>query len=206
MVATWASLNMLSSAISFKLFGSRDVDGSPRWRCASGLPTQLVLLPALLCWHHQGSEVAASSFNYIFALYIFSDFIFVSMHPLVKLHHVTCMLGHGLVNLLQPEGFGVFFAGCVVLEIGSGCFNFWLLEPRASWRYRLFLISMTASNLGALYVNYEWLRLPVTPWSAQSANQLLNALITLALIVMRQKTCYDYNMSSVIQYAPSKHA
>ena len=102
-----------------KTFGSvLDEDGMPRWRCASGVATQLLVLPALfgLSLASSGyslsawSETAGSAyftedglrfydwaFCYVFAAYMLSDVVLLksTLSFLLKLHHVGCLIGTG---------------------------------------------------------------------------------------------------------------
>jgi len=42
---------------------------------------------------------------------------------LLILHHFWCLVGHALVCVYAPIGFPIYFAGVLVLEMGSGCMN-----------------------------------------------------------------------------------
>jgi len=187
--AAWAVVQVGTSRLLFRTFGDHDIEGSPRWRCASSLPTQFLFLPALL---HSGGDDAGMCFNYIFALYMIIDFFMVPMSAMVKLHHFVCLGGQYLVNVMLPVGFTTFFAGCVALEFGSGCMNFALLNPDATWRKVLAVLGMTLSNILSAILARTWMLLPVEPALSMGFFTLcLNLFATVALIVMRQQAIIE---------------
>ena len=138
-----------------KVFGSvLDDDGMPRWRCASGVATQLVVLPTLfgLSLRSSGyslsawSETAGSAyfteeglrfydwaFCYVFAAYMLSDVVLLkgTLSFLLKLHHVGCLIGTGARKLLGGTRLMTGAAGLTISLVDSSPFSQPLRSPSA---------------------------------------------------------------------------
>lgn len=181
--ALWVLIMLAGSRILPQKFGSALVGGGPRWRSVTSMMTQLLVLPLCFCTGPYGER----TFIYIFALYMLLDFVLVKLDTLLKLHHIFCLIGHFLVVFLLPQGMAIYFAGVVVLELGSGSMNQFVLWPERRWRAVLYAVGMTLSNLGALFLTWTWvdMDIPIAP-------KVLTGLITVVMVVMRQKSCYKY--------------
>ena len=190
-------------------FGSElDDDGVPRWRCVSGFATQLVFLPILFLFSlksqgfslYQWSEVAATAiatedgarffdwaFSYIFALYMLTDIVlFKDLNPLLKLHHVGCLLGLVLGLAGVPSGFPFFAAGVLSLEIGSASMNLFCLYPHRRDCLRTYAVIMTASNLLGAYCFLGW-----AACAEMLPTRTLGGLLSTAFLLIRQKSLMD---------------
>merc|ERR1712224_70153 len=93
----------------------------------------------------------------------------------------------GLVVAVLPQTMPVYFAGVVVLELGSGAMNQFLLWPHHRWRAFLYAAGMTLSNAAACFLTWRWVNMdiPMGP-------KVLNAIITVIMVFLRQKSCHKY--------------
>lgn len=183
MAACWVAFAVTGSCILPPKFGSAIVAGGPRWRSVTSMITQLLVLPVCWCTGQAGER----TFIYIFALYMLLDFVLVKLDTLLIVHHVFCLVGHIIVVVVLPEGLPIYFAGVVALELGSGTMNQFALWPDKGPRAAVYAVGMTVSNGAALWLTYEWSRLPIP-----LPPKVLNALITAIMVFMRQKSCYKY--------------
>lgn len=183
--ALWVAFMVIGSRILPPKFGSAIVAGGPRWRSVTSMITQLIVLPWCFCTaaHHVGER----TFIYIFALYMLLDFVLVKLDTLLIAHHIFCLIGHVLVVAVLPQAMPVYFAGVVMLELGSGAMNQFALWPDRRWRAVLYAVGMTSSNAAALFMTWTWasMDIPMAP-------KMLNSSITLVMVFMRQKSCYKY--------------
>jgi hypothetical protein len=165
-----------------------------QWRNAWAIPTQLCLFPILLT--QRGDPVVDRLFMLLFCAYLTLDYVLGGqMDVPCSAHHAACLLGHAIVCLLLSDGFGTYFAGVVALEAGSGCMNVWLLDTGSRFRPAFYALGMTASNAAALWVLLEWADLPISVTRAYLrhaiAGSTLCLVITLVLVVLRQKACIE---------------
>lgn len=66
----------------------------------------------------------------------------VPASALMIFHHAVCLVCHFWAILTRPRGFPLYFAGVVLLEVGSGCCNaFWLYHNTAANALRHFYVS-----------------------------------------------------------------
>ena len=181
LAVSWALSFVIASRTMPRHLGTRVIGGMERWRDAWGIPTQLVLLPLLFALR------ADDAFYYVFLLYLTMDFLVAGyLTPLIKAHHVVCLLGHYLSCHVVPSSFSTYFAGVVSLEVGSGCTNVWLLGHEAPWRVAFFAVGMTLSNGAASYVAWQYAHLDMDYYVKG-----LCLFITVSLIVLRQQACYE---------------
>lgn len=180
----WTFSLLLGSRILPRIFGNAKVAGAPRWRSVSSLGTQWVVLP----WcYFRGAAIGERLFIYVFALYMLFDFVIVKLDALLIVHHIFCLLGHVLVCVYEPIGLPTYFAGVVALEMGSGCMNQYCVYPLWAGGAPLYMVGMSISNVAGLYFAYKWCLLPISPWT-----KLLNVLITVIMVFLRQKSCRKY--------------
>ena len=183
----WAACFYVAKEALPQRCGRNFLGGMERWREVWSVPTQLVLLPLL---YALGAETC---FTYIFFLYMFLDLFWGGrLDPLIYLHHYCCLLGHGIVSLYVPAGFLTYFKGVVALELGSGLMNVYLLRHTSSACLALFAAGMTASNLAACAVTWEWANLPLS-----LAPKALCFAIAATMTLLRQQACYEY-----VRYGP----
>lgn len=147
------------------------------------MATQWAVLP--LCWYN--GATGERTFMYIFAIYLLLDFVLVHLDPLLILHHVFCLVGHLIVCVWLPEGLRIYLSGVVALEIGSGSMNQFALYPDKGPHAAVYAVGMTLSNSAALWLTYEWVRLPIPIFP-----KVLNMVITAIMIYLRQKSCHKY--------------
>jgi len=181
--------------------GAELVGRAPRWRCAFGLPTQLVVLP-LLCYFafaaegrdmtrwsdrcsRHGLGANTSAFALVFGAAMLYDFATVEMRSALIVHHIVSVLGHayacagrGRVRAALPW----YVCGVAALEAGSGaCSGYWLLAPCRPALFA-FVGLMTASNLAGAACTWRW-------WRAAQDGAAANAavLVSVALVAIRQR-------------------
>jgi hypothetical protein len=180
----WTVSLLLGARVLPSIFGSVKVAGAPRWRSVSSLGTQWVVFP----WcYFCGAATGQRLFIYVFALYMLLDFVIVKLDTLLIVHHIFCLLGHALVCMYEPIGLPTYFAGVVALEMGSGCMNQYCVYPRWAGGALLYAVGMSISNAAGLFFAYRWWLLPISPWT-----KLLNVVITVIMVFLRQKSCRKY--------------
>ena len=176
----WAATYLLASRVMPSVYGRQNSGGCERWRNFWGIPNQLIVLPLL---HVVGGVTSERAFLYIFFLYLALDFVLVKMDFVIQLHHVVCLIGHGIVVGLLSQGVSTYMTGVVALEIGGGFSNIYDLHKSARWPAIAFAVGMTISNAAAAMVAYEWALLPI-----QVLPKACTLMMTAGLIVMRQKS------------------
>lgn len=189
LAALWVISSVTGSRVLPGIYGTHMAHGAPLWRSALSIPTQWLVLP--LCWI-LNTPTTQRLFIYIFALYMITDFVVTPLSKLLMLHHVFCLLGHGIVVLVLPSTFPIYFAGVVSLEVGSGFYNLFCLRPDVQWRAVSYAISMTVSNIIAVVLGYRWLMLDI-----HLAPKVLNTVITVIMVYLRQKTCYVNTFANI---------
>ena len=121
---------------------------------------------------------------YLFLAYMVVDFFWIELRLMLRIHHVTCILGHLLSVFLWKTGFPLYFTGAVVLEIGSAGMNVYVLDPESDVCLIVYAVLMTLSNLAAVACSYHWCRIPeIRP----RVFAYLWFLITILLAYLRQK-------------------
>mmetsp|Transcript_8408 Transcript_8408/g.19873 ORF Transcript_8408/g.19873 Transcript_8408/m.19873 type:complete len:253 (-) Transcript_8408:334-1092(-) len=145
----------------------------------------LIVAYAWLCWPSDNSSwllrrgdlfsdaslTGLRFFLYTFFAYLLNDLPMSWGNPLIRLHHVICLLGI-LVALNTPEGCVPVVLGMFVVEYGSLFYNAWLIDetvrklqifpwwPQSrntiDWAYRC---GMTVSNLVGGYMLFEAVRI-----------------------------------------------
>jgi hypothetical protein len=178
--------------------GSELVGGAARWRCAFGLPTQLVVLPALcyrashaeatLGWSARCSSVGlglwGTAFAYVFGAAMLHDFVAVRMRPVIVAHHIVSLLAHAYACLRAGArpAFPWYAIGVASLEIGSAAASaFWLIPPSRG-TLLCFLVLMTLSNIAGLACTGLWWRAARTDGPAAH----IGAAVSVVLIAIRQ--------------------
>ena len=156
-----------------------DDEGMPRWRCATGIATQLLVFPTLFVlslasfgfsfstWSRTAGSAFFTetgvrfydwAFMYVFAAYMLQDVIVCrELSFMMKLHHVGCLLGLFFAFAGCPSGFPYFVAGAVALEAGSAALNVYCLYPHRRDAQWLFVIGMSSSNAAAVLCCAAWL-------------------------------------------------
>ena len=190
-------------------FGDQlDEDGVPRWRCATGIFTQLLFLPCLFllslagsrfslaAWSETAGKALATregerfydwAFCYVFALYMLTDVLLLKhLSFLLKLHHVGCLLGLAIGLAVVPSGFPFFAAGVLSLELGSAAMNLWCLYPNRTDTFGLYFALMSASNLGGLACYVAW-----APCCEYLATRVVGGAMSLIFTAIRQKTAIE---------------
>lgn len=180
--------------------GSELVGGAARWRCAFGLPTQLVVLPAL-CYRASRAEAHGipgwsarcssrglgpwgAAFAYVFGAAMLYDFVAVRMRPVLVAHHVVSLLAHAYACLRARArpAFPWYALGVAALEIGSAAASaFWLIPPSRTTLV-CFLVLMTLSNIAGLACTGPWWREARNDGPAAH----VGAAVSVALIGIRQ--------------------
>ena len=191
-----------------RLLGNDLLWGMPRWRSASNIPTQVMLFTGLCagswtCGEGLLSNSYASGTTVgwqwcfdrllivMFAEYMVLDFAlaFAGIIPpfdrLIALHHIVCLVGHGIATTTHPRGFAVYFAGVAVLEFGSAFCNLWSLYPRRRAAQHAYLVMMSVTNMLALLCTLCWLDQNSKEASVQL--RILISLLMFGLTFMRQK-------------------
>ena len=188
LAAAWAIAFVVASRVMPAYFGRTVIGGMERWRDAWSLPTQYCLLPLALLIHWCGIPGADRYFVYVLTLYMAMDpFLAGQQDSIVYVHHVFCLLGHAIVcAYLGGDAFDTYFKGVVVLELGSGSMNIWLLDHASRRRAAFFAVVMSTSNFVACAVGVEWARLPMA-----MAPKVACLVIAGVLIVMRQQACVE---------------
>jgi hypothetical protein len=165
--------------------GYEIVDGNPRWRCALGAWTQCVFLPALFAAYALGGrQWAPDAFALIFGLFMFEDMATLNMPTVYFYHHCACLLGLAIA-LYSPAGFDCFFFSVVFLEIGSGLCNLYLMYPPRPWTARMYIISMTLSNILAVAGYVAFASHAEVPWGIR----LFAGFETIVMVSFRQREC-----------------
>ena len=197
---------LISASTFFKLeFGNlvegHFADGAPRWRCALGMVTQTLILPALFItsWIQHtgmmrawGRTWAASAgggadwlFVFVFVAFMLADWAIVEVRMVMGLHHVACIIGHLFGAFLTPEGFPFSFAGAVVLELGSATCNLYCLYPSSTAAMMGYLATVSATHVVALASLAGWYR------TIQSrGGRLFAVTLTVALVMLRQREAH----------------
>jgi len=129
-----------------------------------------------------GAAAAERVFVYMFPSWLMLDFVLVEVRPLMLIHHVVCLVGHGIATLGVPVGFPFYFAACVALELGSACCNLLCIWPRSRLALEVYMVGMTLSNAAALVLMAYWVR-AVRPNSVRA----IGIGITVALAFVRER-------------------
>ena len=203
-MAIWLVLALVLALPQLRIEGAVQgyfSNGPPRWRALWALPTQLLVMPSLLAiayddhgmelarWLRAGERHSARGraecvFLYLFPTWLLLDFMLVHVRPLMLAHHAVCLMGH-LVAYRLSAGFPFYFAGNVVLEMGSACCNVLCIWPHAPLSLGLYMVGMTLSNVGATVCAACW------AWSVRPIPAKAFALvITVALAIVRQREAF----------------
>ena len=152
-------------------WGAEVVGSFPRWRNMLMMPLAAAAFPACLYgMANQTTRWAAggSFWHWLFVdllfLYLLLDIAWVPrMGPVMLAHHVVCLVVHALESFVFVAGFELYLAGVVVIELGSAACNVHTLYPRSRAALALYVVGMTASNLGTLPFVFRWFALEPTP-------------------------------------------
>lgn len=176
--------------------------GTPKWRDAVVLPSQLFVFPTLLLYSLLSNEnsfrdawkgkrsrqfglgLYQKTYAYIFALFALSDFvIYPELKTVLKVHHFVVFAGNLLSMSIWKDGFPLYFAGAVALEIGSASVNFAMIFPESHMMRVVYAIVMTLSNIVAGLFTCRWCTIKTIPRIARGAW----FVIVLALLALRER-------------------
>lgn len=178
-----------------------DLMDTPKWRDAVVLPTQLLVFPSLLAaslranarsfrdaWKgkrvRNGLDAHQTTYAYVFTLFALSDFVIYSeMRTVLVLHHIIVCVANVLSMREWTDGFPLYFAGAVALELGSASVNLAMLFPESVVFKMCYVIVMTLSNVVAGILTCRWCTLKTIPRAARGAW----FVIVLALLFMRER-------------------
>jgi len=136
------------------------------------------------------TAVSEVSFCTVFAAFMICDLLFVPASALLVAHHAACLVCHFWAIFTRPRGFPLYFAGVVLLELGSGCCNwFWLYHEEANLLRHVYVWGMALSNASALGCAYYWCKLQ--PKGSSRAPSTFAALMTAGFIIMRTKASLE---------------
>lgn len=193
LATVWAVIHLVQAWALPQMFGTEQVGGTARWRSAASLVTQWIVLP--VCWFSR-SALGELVFVYVFALYLLLDVFIVKIESLLVVHHFFCLLGHSMVVLNTANmqlGFDIYFAGVVVLELGSGCMNLFCLYPKTVRTAVIYALGMSLSNATACHLCHRWMMLPIS-----LVPKVLNLIVVLVMVTLRQFYAYK-NMRRCIR-------
>ena len=211
---TWLVVALFFTLPVFRLDGPVEgyyANGPGRWRFFWAIPTQLLVLPALLAfsyaahgfsfeawckkWEQRASRAyvfaqgrastAEMVFIYLFPGWLLLDWVLVEVRPLMALHHIVCIIGHVGGVIIWPWGFPWYFAGVVALEIGSCCCNIMCVWARSRCAMALLIVGMTASNLTACATMRRW-ALATRPF----VGKVIGMFITVGLAYVREEEAF----------------
>lgn len=171
-VLLWLLTHLAATHKAIRIVGTVMDGGTPRWRSAVGLITQLGVLPVLFFvalisngdaqgWSDRsaasrdGMHFMGWAFAAIFPSLMLLDFVLCELSPLIMAHHLVCVLGHVYACTVAARSFPAYFAGVVALEVGSGGTGVHCLSPK-SFSAANMLVLMTISNLVALGCVWQW--------------------------------------------------
>lgn len=146
----------------------------PKWRVKGFLFTQMIMFP-YWCFYSQ-----FDAFKIVFPTFFTLDLITLNLPTYLFVHHIVCLIGHGIAYNYNVESFYYYANACAFLELGSGIYCMYDLKYV---RIQFLLICMTISNLVAFVLAYYWYA---------SENNIfigcLSLFASLALISSRQIT------------------
>lgn len=168
------------------------------------IPTQAIVFP--LCfllakrengtleqWSRRWARGGRTTFEMAF-LYIFSSLLLVDWWILqwgnelpfdLMIHHGFCLAGHLLAAFSMPPGWPYYFAGSTALELASGVSNYYALQPSATVAVWYFWL-MAVSNVVATWCMTYW----VVAVKQPLGGRIFGAILTLVLVVLRQRDAY----------------
>ena len=108
-----------------------------------------------------GTNWAASGVHCAILGYMLKDYVVYDsgLESVFVLHHLATILGCSLC-LVVPAGFGLVTLNAVVAEFGSVFYNIKTLYPLRTFNHAVYLFTMGASNVLAVYIGQWFLRLP----------------------------------------------
>ena len=171
-VLLWLLTHLAATHKAIRIVGTVMDGGTPRWRSAVGLITQLGVLPVLFIvalisngdaqgWSERsaasrdGMHCMGWAFAAIFPSLMLLDFVLCKLSRLIMAHHLVCVLGHVYACTVAARSFPAYFAGVVALEVGSGGTGVHCLSPKCFTAANM-LVLMTLSNLVALGCVWQW--------------------------------------------------
>ena len=188
----WTFFNCCLQSYFKSWLGCRtDASGMPRFRLASGLVTQLFLLPAIFVLSVNKCESFCSdcvfndwswSFCCVFASYMVADLVSFRLSKIMKIHHITCIISAVVCFSIYPDSFPYYAMGVVSMEVGSAAFNVTLLGASEF----VYIVIMSVSNLCSIIIFYVWASSTST-WG----DILVHGSMFVPLVIIRQRGIYN---------------
>ena len=164
----------------------------PRWRVKGFLFTQMIMFPY---WCFYGYF---DVFKIVFPTFLTIDLITLNLPTYLLVHHIVCLIGHGIACNYNVENFHYYANACAFLEFGSGIFCMYDLRYV---RIHSLFIWMTLSNVVATILAYQWY---VTENSTLMAH--ISSFVTLALVGSRQIiVVQEYNKNTNVCVKSNVH-
>ena len=171
----------------------------PRWRAVLGVYFQgtVVALSAAANYCLPASSATvrypprirfvSQLFFTVFATFMMYDFAILTLPTEYVAHHGVSLACHGYVAVLgTAAAFPWYVRGVGCLEAGSAMCNLSFLFEEDSRVATAYAACMTLSNAGAVYAMRHWVHA-----TAAHAGKALGAIVTLALVVGRQRVAIE---------------